>query len=517
MKKLLGAVFAAALLFPPGPASAEILKNLKVSGQLDVQADSARNIGDFATRGDNKGSAALCGAGVPCTNNDRIGDVTSRLLLNVGWDLLDDVHSMVTLRKNDRAWGTTGGLGQGAGAGNGGAGNQALIGAPGAGGGVAGNLILQQANVKIDKMGGYVDTTVGRQYYGDAGDLVIFYGPQDNYGLFVTAIDAARFDVSNDWVNFSGLAGKTAQAGAIFVGENATNVQGFDVGVKQLPVKTDVFVWNRVTQGTGALGTPPTAANGGVTGLNDFLWVYGLKVHGEAMGAWVTGTAAMNSGSDRTTLAAGGCGKFGCNASSSNYEGKALLVDAGWKGSIANIGGFTPWGNFGWGTGRSSNMEARNEGFTSIASDYRPGIINRVFGSGLAPLAVGGGAVGTGAGIGTIGLNNRVIWGVGLKFNPSMWEKLTVGGSVWDYRLQRNTGLIGGATAAGNRHLGTEIGFTADWKHSDNVTTGIGWATFQTGGFINNTNGALGGAGAANVGRGSSPATYAFADLTVKW
>src|SRR5688572_3494294 len=92
MKKLLGAALAAALVLPSGPASAEILKNLNVSGNLDIQANSGRNVMDFQT-----------------TADDRIGDTLSRVLLNAGWDLLDDVHANVTLRKNDRPWGSIGG------------------------------------------------------------------------------------------------------------------------------------------------------------------------------------------------------------------------------------------------------------------------------------------------------------------------------------------------------------------------------------------------------------------------
>src|SRR5688500_17209601 len=95
MKKLLGAVIAAALLFPPGQASAELFKNLKVTGQLDVQANSAHNVSDFATRDG--------GLNV----NDRLENVVTRLLMGLQWNLLDDVTANVQLRKNDRAWGTT--------------------------------------------------------------------------------------------------------------------------------------------------------------------------------------------------------------------------------------------------------------------------------------------------------------------------------------------------------------------------------------------------------------------------
>src|SRR5208282_6233080 len=88
MKKLLGAVLSLALLIPSGPASADLFKNLKVDGSLEVQAISANNVTNFNT-------AAY----------DNIGDAQTRLMLNAGWDLLDNLHSMVSLTNNDRTSG----------------------------------------------------------------------------------------------------------------------------------------------------------------------------------------------------------------------------------------------------------------------------------------------------------------------------------------------------------------------------------------------------------------------------
>jgi len=506
MKKLLGMALAVALLIPPGPAGAEMLKNLKISGQWDVQGNSGRNIADFSTRKDQTAGGGCAATGC----NDRVGNALTRLLLNADWDMLEDVHAKVSLRKNDRTWGTVGGTAatgfQGA------AGGQGLIGAPAAGS-FAANLVIQQANLKIDKVFGRFDTTLGRQYYGNPGDLIIYYGPTDTYGLFVTAIDAMRVDTSNDWMNFTGMAGTTAGPGGLAVMPNAsTNVRGFDVGWKNLPIKVNTFVWNRVIQGAGALGAPPTNATA-VTGLNDNLWVYGAKAHGEAMGGWITGTVALNGGEDRTTLAGVACGTFGpgCYANTANYQGKALLVDAGWNTEVSNVGGFTPWANFGWGSGRSSNLENKNEGFTSIASDFRPGIINRRFGPASA---LNLGATMTNGPVGTGNLNNRVVWGLGLKFKPTKWEKLTLEPSIWDYRFQRGTFVSRtGTLASGNKHIGTEFGMTADWKHSENVSMGVGWATFQTGGYIENSVAS----DAPASQHGSNPATLAFADFTVKF
>lgn len=501
MKKLLGTTLAVALLVP-GPASAEILKNLKVSGALDVQATSARNITDFSTR--------QAGTGAVPANNDRIGATLTRVLVDASWDLLDDVHATVTLRKNDRPWGqAAGGLGQGAG------GAQTVT----AAGGVLGNTYVQRSAVTIDKLFGNADVTVGKQYYGDPGDLVIYAGPiEGSYGLSVTAIDALRVDWTNDWMAFSGLAGTTA-GGALASGTGNTHVRGMDVLWKNLPVKVHTFVWNQLTQATGALGAGPAYGAANPNGKNDNLYIYGLKLRGEAMGGWMGLDVAANAGENRSSAAqtvAVACNTAGCNALSANYSGKAFLFDAGYNAELGSLGALTPWLNFGYGTGRSSNVEARNEGFTSIASDYRPGIINRRFdgnvqriGSATAGTPVNGGAFQTN------GLNNRVVYGLGVNMTPAAWEKLTVGGQFWSYNLQRVTHtntLTAAGAQNGAKHLGTEFGLTADWKHSENVKMGAGWAMYMPGGAIKQYH-----ANTATAGTGNSPASMVFGDLSVKF
>jgi len=171
MKKLLGAALSLALLFPSGPASAELFKNLAITGSIDVRAISGENIEDFNSH-----------------QNDHIGTVQTRTMVNAKWDLLDDVHSTITLRKSDRTWGTAGGDANSPSQQN----NQVLVGNNAAGvgapnGGVASNIAVQQANVKIDKVFGAYDVTIGRQYYGEAGDFVAHFGPKGSAGMYVTA------------------------------------------------------------------------------------------------------------------------------------------------------------------------------------------------------------------------------------------------------------------------------------------------------------------------------------------
>ena len=80
MKKLLGSTLALAMFLPAG-ANAELLKNLKLNGQLDVQTTSARNVTDFVTRPTGANSMPAATA-----NNDRIGHANTRAMLTANWD-----------------------------------------------------------------------------------------------------------------------------------------------------------------------------------------------------------------------------------------------------------------------------------------------------------------------------------------------------------------------------------------------------------------------------------------------
>ena len=68
MKKLLGLTLALAMIATAG-ANAEMLKDFKLYGNLDIQTTSARNIKDFVTR---PTPVRRRGPGAAAENNDRI-------------------------------------------------------------------------------------------------------------------------------------------------------------------------------------------------------------------------------------------------------------------------------------------------------------------------------------------------------------------------------------------------------------------------------------------------------------
>lgn len=517
MKKSLGVAASLALIWSSQPASAEWLKNLRVGGQIDVQATSANNVTDFSTRQTIPPVAAPGGGSVGSLNNDRIGDVQTRVMVNLDWDLLDDVHSRITLRKSDRTWGTTGGTTA--------AGTGQTITATG-GSNVLGNVVVDEANFKIDKIAGQVDLTMGRQYYGSSGDLVIYYGPSDKaeYGLPVTALDAARADWNNEWLGVTGIAGKVTGhpiglAGAV----SDVDVTGLNMALKGTENYSGaLYIYNRMTHNTGASGAPPSDAPS-AGGKPDMLYVVGTKIKLAGMGLWWRGEYDQNFGDERLKPASIN------QLPAAHYAGYAFLTNAGYKYESESAGMASIWGEFALGSGRQNTRENSDDGFQSINSDYRPGSIygrfaaNAVSGVALGNAVAAGGPTGTSgltspvvtAGASSAaGLNNRMIWGVGLRGSPGFANKLTVGVSFWDYRLHRFTNVPGvNAPLQGNKHIGSEIDVDLVWTHSENVAFATGWGTFQPGGLIYEANRAA----APTGGLGTNPATMVYFDTRVKF
>ena len=469
MKKLLGSALALAMFVAYSQAANAdtLLKNLTFNGKVDVQAVSANNVTDFNT-----------------AKYDQIGDAQTRVQLNAGWDLLDNVHAMASVVNNNSLYGNANKTGANNVASN--VSGQPLVGTP-ATGGLLGNTFLTQAYMKIDKLFGALDTTIGRQYYGNPGDLVVYFGPQDNiYGLSVSALDAFRFDWSNDMVGVTGLVAKGVGPAALGGGDEASQIdlRGINVVAKGNEMwNGGVYIYNRVNH-LSTSGAAPIS--------NDNLYVAGLRGKYMAQGATVAGEYDQDFGTSRVAGAPGSAG----------YDGWALKVDLGYKADLA-AASVSPWAEF----TDLSGGNGLNRYFTPINTDYRPGGIYGLFaGYAGASAALGSG---TGLGLGTVNqIGNQVIWGIGVKTTPAALSKLTAGISYWDYRYQNVSGekTNVGAGTLGNTHIGSEVDLTGSWAESDNVSVNGALGTFQPGGAIANKNG-----GAVN------PAFLASTSVSVKF
>lgn len=459
MKKLLGSTLALAL-FLPASANAELLKNLKVGGQLDVQTTAARNVLDFATRPN-----TVAGNTPLAANNDRIGHAMTRLMVKMDWDLLDDVHGRVTLVKGAAA--------------NGAVGQSRTYGSAAESlDNVTANTIVQEAYVKIDKLFGFTDMTLGRQFYGEPGDLVIYYGLRNTYGLTVGALDAGRFDWNGEHMSVTGLVGKTSDGTIVTNGNAATDLRGLVVSCnKHENVKGSAYVYNMVTHATGGLGA--------ADGKNTFLYIAGIKSKMTFGGLLASVELAKNFGSDRT----------GGALNNANYKGWGFLGKAEYKADLQDVAALTPWGEFGYGTGDENGAYKGNNTFTTINTAYRPGGVYGRFNN-AAPIKLYSDA----GGVAGNGLSNRVIWGVGFKATPAALNKLTAGVQFYSYKFHTKVD-----NAANSRSIGSEFDATAEWNHSENVSIKGILGSFQPGQFI------------AQSQTAKNPAVMAALDFSVKF
>lgn len=191
MKKLLGLLLAMTMSWPV-TASAEVLKNVDLKGEIQTIASDARHDKD---------------------NMFKSG-TNFRVLAGLSADLVEDVRANVLFQYND-AWlsGTEGNTVQN----------------------YWDKVRLAEANVVLSNLFCCLEATVGRQFYGDEDSAVMYFGP--NHYVFgmnkAPSLDGAKLVYSDDFKTFTMLAGKlvdarTTSSGATIVDDNWT-VYGLDL------------------------------------------------------------------------------------------------------------------------------------------------------------------------------------------------------------------------------------------------------------------------------------------------
>ncbi len=497
MKKLLGSTLALALLLPAG-VNAEVFKNLQVSGGVDVQGVDGNNLTDFNTK-----------------NYDNISTVLTRITVKTDWDLLDNVHAHISLNDNTQAWGA-----------NPYSGNYAYTnyyntkGIPNGSQSVGNELyalFMDEAYVKVKGMFGDVDATIGRQYYGEKGDIVAYFGPHDYFGMGVTSLDAARLDWQGDKVGVTVLGSKMLAANQ-YINTNPTEYDAFCPTCNNSGDQTlfGIVVNAKPSDNvSGAVSlydrTTTNSVSNGVVQPDDTLYVADIKGKVTAGGAWLKAEYAKNFGQYRP---------YGSPTSGevdANYDGWAFLADLGDKVDVNNVGALTGWGQLAVGSGANGrNVNSGAGVFQGIAGDYRPGDIYGQF------LTLGNTQNGTfnsynGSNWSNASVGGLVVIGAGAKITPASLSKLTVGASWWNLRYQNAdaAALIAGSPAPGvynnngNGFIGNEYDLDVTWQQSENVSVTVSGGTFQPGNFIKAVN--------ASNHNGNNPATLLAADFHLKF
>lgn len=415
MKKLLGAALSLALVCGGmAPAQAELLKNLKLGGEVEVHAVKSNNLTDANDK-------AI----------DKDGRAHTRAIVYGTFDLNDDASAKVSLYKTNRDFGDNAGAAETV------QDNSATAGDTG----VLSKVWVGEANMTLKGVFG-LDHMLGRQYYGNAGDLLVYYGPSRSPSirtLPVTGVDAlTAWGKWGDGDHMHGnvIIGKLTNTGyAAPTAETDTDLRGVELTcTKMEKAKLELRVLNTVTRTAGA--------------GDDSLLFVSPRVSGKVEGIGYSAQYVMNSGESAV-----GCAPGKCKAS-----GTAYLVGADY--SLDFMGKLKLMAEFGSGSGDSVGTDTKDKAVRFVASDYRPGAI------------YGGNGGVLGLGLGGAGLTNLTTYNVGVWHDTEWNSKLGWGLKYYDFSQTKDV------SATLKKHLGTEIDLDATWKHSDMVRISAGVGQF---------------------------------------
>lgn len=391
MKKLIAIL--ALLSLTGNIASAELLKNFKYDGKIEVHAFQQSN-GDWNAD----------------VKDAKDNDTDTRVQINMGFELNDDADAVVSIIKNDREYGD---------------GSQVVNDATGGGNGIMEQLYVEQAYMNLKGVFN-MDHKLGRQYYGEEGSLIAYYGPEHwayQPTLPVTGIDGWTGWYTNDKWNLHALLGNLVNDTLGPDRALAGVVANYDLSDE---LKLNGYVYQQNTQhGAGQ--------------VNDRLEIVGAKAHGMFAGFNYKAEIAKNFG--RNNEVGGTVTPYAGVNNDNSYEGMAIKLNADYEMDIAGKLAFM--GEYAMGSGDDNNADKKVEAFYAIASDYRPGII-------------------WGGYNGTTGLTNLTTWNVGAKWMPESIEKLTLKAKLFGFAPTEDKGLTYDS-------YGTELDFVANWQHSENV------------------------------------------------
>jgi len=401
MKKLIGLAVVSALVSSALPAQAEILKNLKTTGELDILGVAAKNV-------------SLTDATYKNTQ--------TRLSYGMMFDLLDDLHANITLLKDNRFYGN-------------GAENLQNV---------QNSVVVDESNIVMDNLFGGKGK-IGRQYYGEEGDIVAYYGVR--HGAERTAavtpvnqgLDAMRYDYSSDKLNGHVVWAKTNESS--LTADQDTSFWGVNAMYKMMDsLSLGGYVYNNKT----------AKSTIGLNGSN--LYIIGVKANGNVIGMNYSAEAAFNRGAAANVA----------DQETPSYVGYAFLGKLGYKMDIAGHG-FNPRAMFAYGSGDNQGTgitnASKDKNFYAINPDFRPG---EIFGN--SPASAWDYSS-------TYSLQNLTVANLGIDYMPANMAKLSTSADF--FKFAANSVAAGTPT-----HIGSEIDLKANYKYAENVTLSLALARF---------------------------------------
>ncbi len=392
MKKVIGIV--ALLVFAGNIASAELLKNVKYNGSMEI-----KNV---------TGQKSVVAGKADFSNTN------TRAMLGVNFDLSDEINAQVTAIKSDYRYYGDDSTGQNVDA-------------------LTANIRFAEAYVSLKNVLG-LNHKFGKQFYGKAGDMVIYYGP--SFGgnnavanFNVSAIDGWYADWNQGKWTVTGLAGKVDEL-------STTNPQ--DINLYGVTGKYD---YSEIVKAS-AYGYQKDSRNDTVGTMyqHDTLNVFGVKAEGKFMGVGYGAEYAMNNGKNKQA--------------GTKYTGSALKANADYALDLNAIGKFEFMGEFAMGSGDKTSA-SKDEEFQAINQNYQPGMIFGTYGVGQTMNGIG----------------NLTTMNVGAKYMPKQIEKLSFGAKFFTFAPTEEPTTYD--------TYGSELDLCANWKHSENIGLKASYAMFM--------------------------------------
>ncbi|MBU2530620.1 MAG: porin [Elusimicrobia bacterium] len=244
MKKLVGIITVLALF--TSVASAELLKNFKANGSIEVLSITADNAVFF-----NKDT------------NDKYSETEARVVVGATFDLNDDVDAKITAIKTDQQYGS--GTTQDA--------NDILS-----------AFEFYEAYINLKGVLG-MDHRIGKQFYGTPGDMVIYYGPSAWYARYLGAsnMEGWTANYKKDKLTVGAITGKALES---------TNNTMNDIDLYGVTASYDLYEYLNP-------GFYYYQKDDRSTFLSPIrLSVMGVKANGKVAGFNYAAEYAMNGGSD---------------------------------------------------------------------------------------------------------------------------------------------------------------------------------------------------------------------------
>lgn len=406
MKKVIGML--AVVAFASSMASAELLKNFKYNGSIEVNMRDINN-GDFNKK-----------------LYDNSDNTRTRVMIGANFDLADDVSAQVTAVKNARNYGNA---------------SQSVS------GGTIDTFFFEEAYLNLKGVLS-LDHKVGRQYYGNPGDLVIYFGPSMQpymNTLPVSGLDGWTGWYGKDKLSVHGIMAKRGKANSVILGTDQ-DIRGI-VGKYDLmeEAKIGAFLYEFKTNKTAAVGPA------------DILKVYGVKANGKFMGFGYNAEMDFNGGRNNTGVVATG---YAGATPNNKYSGSAFLANVDYGYDF--MGKWKFMGEYLMTSGEKNTGTAPTDkkvkAFMAVNTDYRPGLV-------------------IGAETGVPSADNTTVWNLGATYTPEKLEKLTGAAKLYHFAYTEKQ------TSANTLHTATTIGdeldLSATWTHSPAVSLMASYGVFS--------------------------------------